>query len=61
VEGWFASHPLEEARIERAKRLIAELGLEGEGNLVIDTPNFQAFRARVSDLPQPSRRIQPPP
>jgi predicted Zn-dependent protease len=61
VEGWFASHPLEEARIERAKKLIAELGLEGEGNLVIDTPNFQAFRARVSDLPQPPRRIQPPP
>jgi predicted Zn-dependent protease len=61
VEGWFASHPLEEARIERAKRLITELDLEGEGNLIIDTPNFQVFRARVNALPPPPRRIQPPP
>jgi predicted Zn-dependent protease len=61
VEGWFASHPLEEARIERAKRLITELDLEGEGNLIIDTPNFQVFRARVNALPPPPRRSQPPP
>ncbi len=61
VESWFASHPLEEARIHRAKRLIAELGLEGEGNLLIDTPNFQAFRARVNALPPPPERRQLPP
>jgi predicted Zn-dependent protease len=61
VEGWFATHPLEEARIERAKRLIADLELEGEGNLIIDTPNFQAFRARLNALPRPTRRIQAPP
>jgi len=52
VESWFASHPMEEARIERARRLIAELGLGAEGNLLIDTPNFQAFKARVSALPE---------
>jgi len=51
VESWFASHPMEEARIERAKRLIADLGLGAEGNLLIDTPNFQAFRARLNRLP----------
>ena len=51
VESWFASHPMEEARIERAKRLIADLGLGAGGNLLIDTPNFQAFRARLNRLP----------
>lgn len=61
VESWFASHPLEEARIERAKRLITDLDLEGEGNLIVDTPNFHGFKARVNALPPPPRRIQPPP
>ena len=60
VESWFASHPLEEARIDRAKRLIIDLDLEGEGNLIIDTPNFQAFKARVSGLPQPRGTAAPP-
>lgn len=61
VEGWFASHPMEEARIEKAKRLIADLGLGAEGNLLIDTPNFQAFKARVNALPSPPepRRLPP--
>lgn len=60
VEGWFASHPMEEARIERAKRLIADLGLGAEGNLLIDTPNFQAFRARLARLPAAREPPQPP-
>jgi predicted Zn-dependent protease len=60
VETWFASHPLEEARIERARRLITDLDLEGEGNLIIDTPNYQAFKARLSSLPQPRRTAAPP-
>ena len=51
VESWFASHPMEEARIERAKRLIVDLGLGAEGNLLIDTPNFQAFKAQLNRLP----------
>lgn len=55
LEGWFASHPLEEARIDRARKLITDLQLEGEGDLLIDTPNFQAFKARVSSLPAPIR------
>jgi predicted Zn-dependent protease len=61
VESWFASHPMEEARIERAKRLIADLGLGAEGNLLIDTPNFQAFRARLNRLPVARESPQPPP
>ena len=56
VDGWFASHPLEEARIKRAKTLIAELRPEASRRLIVDTPGFQAFKARVSELPAP-----PPP
>ena len=60
LESWFASHPMEEARIERAKRLIDDLALGAEGNLLIDTPNFQAFKARVNALPPgPEPRLPP--
>jgi predicted Zn-dependent protease len=60
-ESWFASHPMEEARIERAKRLIADLGVGAEGNLLIDTPNFQAFKARIGELPEePQPQSLPP-
>ena len=56
VEGWFASHPLEEARIRKAKQQIAQLGLDQSQRLIVDTPGFQAFKARVAELPAP-----PPP
>jgi hypothetical protein len=52
---------MEEARIARAKRLIADLGLGAEGNLLIDTPNYQAFRARLNRLPAAREPPQPPP
>ncbi|MGH7604283.1 MAG: M48 family metallopeptidase [Gemmatimonadaceae bacterium] len=53
VEGWFASHPLEEPRIARAKQLIAELKPGSADSLLVDTPEFHAFKARVSALPPP--------
>src|ERR1700694_463844 len=53
VEGWFASHPLEETRIVRAKELIAQMKLDGSGPLVVDNPQFHAFKTRVSELPAP--------
>ncbi|MDP9205905.1 MAG: M48 family metallopeptidase [Gemmatimonadota bacterium] len=56
VDGWFASHPLEEARIQKAKKLIAVLRPDASRRLIVDTPDFQAFRRRVSELPVP-----PPP
>lgn len=56
VEGWFASHPLEEARIQRAKTLISQLPLDRSQKLIVDTPEFQAFKTRVSEL-----RLPPPP
>ena len=56
VEGWFASHPLEETRIARAKELIAQMKLDNSRPLIVDTPQFEAFKTRVSELPAP-----PPP
>lgn len=56
VEGWFASHPLEETRITRAKELIAQIKPGSSRPLIVDSPQFQAFKTRVSELPAP-----PPP
>jgi len=63
VDGWFSSHPLEEARIDNAKRLIAELSPAGGPRLISDTENFQAFRAALAALPvpPPPRRLTAPP
>lgn len=59
VDGWFASHPLEEARIQRAKELIDQLEQGPSRTLIVDSPGFQAFKVRVSALPLPrdARRI----
>ena len=61
VEGWFASHPLEEARIARAKELIRTLRPTAENRLIVDTPGFEAFKKRVSELPAPPPPREPPP
>lgn len=58
VDGWFASHPLEESRIDHAKELIATLGADEKGGLLQDTPTYHAFLDRVRSLPPPPR---PPP
>ena len=58
VEGWFASHPLEESRVGRAKDLIGELGADELEGLLQDTPSYQRFREAVVRLPEPPR---PPP
>src|SRR6267154_199287 len=56
VDGFFATHPLEEARINKANALIAQLPLNRSQRLIVDTPEFQAFKRRVTQLPLP-----PPP
>jgi predicted Zn-dependent protease len=55
VEGWFASHPLEESRVEHAKELIAEVGADEKGGLLQDTPSYHRFREAVLRLPEPPR------
>jgi predicted Zn-dependent protease len=56
VEGWFADHPLEETRIQRARDQIARLRVDPEQRLIVDSDAFHAFKARVAQLPAP-----PPP
>ena len=53
VEGWFSDHPLEEARIHRADRLISQLPEANGKKLLVDSPEFHAFKNRVAALPQP--------
>ena len=50
---------LEEMRIVRAKELIAQMKLGSSRPLVVDNPQFHAFKARVSQLPAPppARRL----
>jgi predicted Zn-dependent protease len=55
VEGWFASHPLEETRIQRANQLIATLPEARGKRFLVDSPEFHAFKSRVSQLPIPAR------
>jgi predicted Zn-dependent protease len=56
LDGWFATHPLEESRITNANRLIEQTGAEEKGGLLQDTPSYQAFRQRVLGLPEPHVR-----
>jgi predicted Zn-dependent protease len=56
VEGWFASHPLEESRVEKAKELIADIGANEQRGLLQDTPSYHRFKEAVARLPEP-----PPP
>jgi beta-barrel assembly-enhancing protease len=50
VSGWFASHPLEEARIGAVERVIAATAVDPAG-LRRDDPAFHAFQDRVRALP----------
>lgn len=55
VEGWFMDHPMEEARIDRANRLIATVPEAGGKRFLIDTPAFHEFKNRVAALPVPPK------
>jgi predicted Zn-dependent protease len=57
LDTWFRSHPLEESRIAAARARIAKLPPESLKGLTKDSPNFQAFKARLAALPPspPSR------
>ena len=56
VEGWFASHPLEERRIRDTREQIAALDAARLEGLERDSPEFQAMKRRLTELPPaPSR------
>jgi predicted Zn-dependent protease len=56
VEGWFATHPLEESRIENARALIEKSGADQATGLMQDIPSYAQFKRRVELLPEPPPR-----
>jgi predicted Zn-dependent protease len=53
VESWFATHPLEEDRVERTRRVIAQIDPATLRSLQYDSQAFHNFRNRVRSLPAP--------
>lgn len=53
LETWFRTHPLEESRVDRTQSLVQSLDGASLRGLAHDTPDFQAFKARVRALPPP--------
>ncbi len=51
VEGWFATHPMEEDRIAATRALIAQYDPAILRSLATDSRNYQTFKARVRSLP----------
>jgi predicted Zn-dependent protease len=49
LDAWFASHPTSQERVHNARALIATLPVD-RSHLTDDTPEYQAFRARVRQL-----------
>ena len=57
VEQWFATHPLTQERIQNTQAVIAATPGANSSRLVVDTREFQNFRARVRSLtPAPQDR-----
>jgi predicted Zn-dependent protease len=67
VESWFTSHPLEEARIDAARRLIQRLPEEVLAATRNDAADYPRFLARVAALPpsppppEPEEFVEPLP
>jgi predicted Zn-dependent protease len=51
VDAFFATHPLEEARITATTAQIATYSASQLRNLTIDTPAFKQFKRRLASLP----------
>ncbi|HEX6371843.1 MAG TPA: M48 family metallopeptidase [Longimicrobium sp.] len=49
LDTWFASHPTSQERVQNARTLIGTLQVD-RSRLTDDTPEYQAFRARVRHL-----------
>lgn len=56
VEGWFASHPGEEERIQETQAMIAQYDQAILRTLTTNTSNYTAFKARVRALPPPPQQ-----
>jgi predicted Zn-dependent protease len=58
VEGWFATHPLEEDRVAAIQARINQLGSTRLSQLRRNSSNYTSFRARIRSLPPSPRRAQ---
>jgi predicted Zn-dependent protease len=59
VQGWFATHPLEEDRIAATRAMIAQYDPAIIRSLPTDSRNFQTFKSRLRSLPpSPTPRAQ---
>ena len=61
LEAWFATHPLEEDRIQATRAQIEQIDPAIMRQLRKDSPNFQAFKRRLMSLPpspEPARTGQ---
>ena len=56
LEAFFATHPLEESRIQATEAQIAQLDPAQLRRLTTDTQGFQAFKRRVASLPAAPRQ-----
>lgn len=54
VESWFSTHPLEESRIDNARRLIEQAGADRMGGLLQQLPSYLEFKRRIAALPEPA-------
>ncbi|HET9453960.1 MAG TPA: M48 family metallopeptidase [Gemmatimonadaceae bacterium] len=59
LDNFFASHPLEESRVQRTQELIEALGDSRVNGLPRDDQGFQRFKAIVSALPAPPQTARP--
>ena len=60
IEGFFASHPLEEDRIAASEQDIAALDPSVFQGLRQDDPSYQAFKAHLAALPRAPERAPDP-
>ena len=51
VESWFATHPLEEDRIETTRAIIARYDPAILRSLATDSRNYQTFKSRLRSMP----------
>lgn len=56
MQGWFSTHPLEEARVRATEADIARMPAASLKGLRIDSERFQQFRRRVIALPTVATR-----
>lgn len=53
VDGWFATHPMEEDRIADVQRMIDQYPASELRGLTKDSKNFHTFKERLASMPAP--------